>query len=147
MALDAELEIGRVHADAVVADPDQIAPARLDGDLDPPRPGVERVLDQLLHRRGGPLDHFAGGDAVDEQRRTVMRGFYSCSAKGEADAKRGLRVSRRLSPRGRHGPRLGVSPQSQLPLFDFSAITYGNRKPLTMLAQGKFPKVLNYDEL
>ena len=30
--------------------------------------GVERVLDQLLDRRRRPLDHLAGGDAVDEQR-------------------------------------------------------------------------------
>ena len=30
--------------------------------------GVERVLDQFLHRRSRPLDHFACGDAVDEQR-------------------------------------------------------------------------------
>ena len=28
--------------------------------------GVDRVLDQLLHRRRRPLDHFAGGDAVDD---------------------------------------------------------------------------------
>ena len=32
------------------------------------RPGVERVLDEFLHRRGRPLDHFAGGDAVNGQR-------------------------------------------------------------------------------
>ena len=44
------------------------APARFDGDVDAPRAGVERVLDQLLHRRSRPLDHFAGGDAVDQQR-------------------------------------------------------------------------------
>ena len=31
-------------------------------------PGVERVLDQFLDRRSRPLDHLAGGDAVDEQR-------------------------------------------------------------------------------
>ena len=44
------------------------APARFDRDVDAPRAGVERVLDQLLDRRSRPLDHFAGGDAVDEQR-------------------------------------------------------------------------------
>jgi hypothetical protein len=42
--------------------------AGLDRDLDPFRPGVERVLDQFLHRRGRPLDHFARGDAVDGER-------------------------------------------------------------------------------
>ena len=30
------------------------------------RAGVERVLDQLLHRARRPLDHLAGGDAVDD---------------------------------------------------------------------------------
>ena len=43
-------------------------PARLDRDLDPPRAGVERVLDEFLDRRSRPLDHLARGDAVDEQR-------------------------------------------------------------------------------
>ena len=43
-------------------------PPACDRNVDPLRAGVERVLDQFLHRRGGPLDHLAGGDAVDEQR-------------------------------------------------------------------------------
>ena len=68
VALDAELEIGGVHADAVVADPDEVAPAGLDRDLDAARARVERVLDEFLHRRCRTLDHFAGGDAVDQQR-------------------------------------------------------------------------------
>ena len=41
--------------------------ARLDRDVDRARAGVERVLDQFLDGRGRPLDHFAGGDAIDEQ--------------------------------------------------------------------------------
>ena len=53
---------------AVVADADQAAPAGLDRDLDQGGAGVERVLDQFLHRRGRPLDDLARGDAVDEQR-------------------------------------------------------------------------------
>ena len=65
--LDAKGEIGFVHAAPVVGDADEPTPAGLDRDLDPFRPGVERVLDQFLHRRGRPLDHFACGDAVDEQ--------------------------------------------------------------------------------
>ena len=55
-----------VHAAAVVDDANELAAAFLDGDVDARRAGVERVLDQLLHRRGRPLDHLAGGDAVDE---------------------------------------------------------------------------------
>ena len=28
--------------------------------------GVERVVDQLAHHRGRPLDHLAGGDLADQ---------------------------------------------------------------------------------
>ena len=68
MALDREREVLGVHAAAVVDDADQRPPARFDRDLDALRAGVERVLDELLDRRGRPLDDFAGGDAVDQQR-------------------------------------------------------------------------------
>ena len=67
VALDREREVGFVHAAPVVRHPDEAAPARLDRDLDRARPGVERVLDQLLHRRSRPLDHLARGDAIDKQ--------------------------------------------------------------------------------
>ena len=67
MTLDREDEIVGAHAGAVVADADQRPSARFDRDLDAPRAGVERVLDEFLDRRRRPLDHFAGGDAVDEQ--------------------------------------------------------------------------------
>ena len=66
MALDREREIALIHAAAVVDDANELPAAVLDGDVDARRPGVERVLDQLLHGRGRPLDHLAGGDAVDE---------------------------------------------------------------------------------
>src|SRR5581483_7612729 len=33
--------------------------------LDAPRARIEGILDQFLHRAGGPLHHFAGGDTVD----------------------------------------------------------------------------------
>ena len=68
MALDRQREIVGVHAGAVVGDADQRPPAGFDRHVDAPRAGVERVLDQLLDRRSRPLDHFAGGDAVDQQR-------------------------------------------------------------------------------
>ena len=55
-----------IHAAAVVGDRDQRAAAVVQRDLDAPRAGVDGVLDQLLDRRGRPLDHLAGGDAVDQ---------------------------------------------------------------------------------
>ena len=42
------------------------APLDLHDHLDAGRPGVERVLDQLLHDGRRPLDHLARGDLVDE---------------------------------------------------------------------------------
>ena len=68
VAVDAEREIVGRHPMAVVADADQPPPASLDHDFDPRRAGVERVLDEFLHRRGGTLDDLARGDAIDEDR-------------------------------------------------------------------------------
>ena len=67
MPLDAEREIRLVHAASVVDDANEPLAAVLDRHLDLFRAGVERVLDQLLDRRRGTLDHLARGDAVDEQ--------------------------------------------------------------------------------
>ena len=66
VTLDGEREIVLVHAAAVIDDADEPAAAFLDRDVDARRARVERVLDQLLDGGGGTLDHFAGGDAVDE---------------------------------------------------------------------------------
>ena len=54
------------HADAVVDHREEGAAAFLQGDGDAARAGVDRILDQLLHRAGRALDHFAGGDAVHQ---------------------------------------------------------------------------------
>ncbi len=74
MALNRELEIGARHAAAVVADADQPPPAAVGDDLDPGRAGVERVLDQFLDDARRPLDHLAGGDAVDQIFRKLADG-------------------------------------------------------------------------
>ncbi len=65
VALDREREIVARHAGAVVGDADQAAAAAVGDDLDLGRAGIERVLDQLLDHARRPLDHLAGGDAVD----------------------------------------------------------------------------------
>ena len=67
MPFHAEREVGFVEPMPVVDDPDQPAPAGFDRDLDRFRASVKRVLDELLDRRGRPLDHLARGDAVDGQ--------------------------------------------------------------------------------
>ena len=35
-------------------------------DVDPPRTGIERILDELLHDARRALHHLAGSDAVDD---------------------------------------------------------------------------------
>ncbi len=54
-----------VHAGAVVGDLDAVDAAGVKRHGDPGRARIERILHQLLHRGRGPLDHLAGGDAVD----------------------------------------------------------------------------------
>ena len=66
MAFDREREIGPAHALAVVGDADQAAAAAVGEHVDAARAGVERVLDQFLDHARRPLDHLAGGDAVDD---------------------------------------------------------------------------------
>ena len=66
VARQRQRQVGGGNAAAVVADPDQrrLPPSAI-RDLDPAGARIERVLDQFLDRGGGPLDHLAGGDAVD----------------------------------------------------------------------------------
>ena len=64
--LDRELKIGARHALAVVGDADQPAAAAVGQHVDPARAGIERVFDQFLDDARRPLDHLAGGDAVDD---------------------------------------------------------------------------------
>src|SRR5215475_789793 len=78
MSLEGQYRVVARHALAVVADADRPTPARFDRDLDPPRPGVNRIFDQLFDYGRGPLDHFPGGDLV---RKTVWKNpdFRHCS--------------------------------------------------------------------
>jgi hypothetical protein len=65
VAFDGKFEGVRIHAFAVVFDQDERSPAARDGHRDAVGAGIERVLDELLDRGGGTLDHLARGDAVD----------------------------------------------------------------------------------
>ena len=66
VALDRQPRIVRLHPLAVVLDADLLLAAELDVDRQPAGAGVDRVLDQFLDDRGGPLDDLAGGDLVGE---------------------------------------------------------------------------------
>src|SRR6185295_5496998 len=79
--LQRERQLLRCHAVTVVAHAQQRRTAVAQVHRDRARAGVERVLDQLLHRRGGPLHHFTGRDLVDEivgQPADAHQGFRRC---------------------------------------------------------------------
>jgi hypothetical protein len=65
VALDAEREFPRGHADAVVGDFQAVDAAAVEADSDAGGAGVERVFDKFLGGRGGSFDDLAGGYAVD----------------------------------------------------------------------------------
>ena len=66
VAAEGEFHFAGRNARSVVADADErsSAVARLDGEIG--RAGVDGVLDQFFHDRGGPLDDFTGGDLRHE---------------------------------------------------------------------------------
>ncbi len=66
VALERQGRVVAVQAAAVVRDPDEREATLLHVDRDRARARVERVLDELLHHRGGALDHLPGGDLVHE---------------------------------------------------------------------------------
>ena len=67
--LDRQDQLFRGHATAIVRDRDQMLAAFLHAHIDARGSGIDRVLDQFLDRRRRPLDDFARGNAVDEDRR------------------------------------------------------------------------------
>ena len=76
------------------------------GDIDPAGAGIERVLDQLLDGRGRTLDHFAGRDAVDQDRiETSDRNRHA-----DGRVRSGPRLGRNLTISGRGWPRSMPEP-------------------------------------
>ena len=61
-----QLELVGRDAVAVVDHADHLHPAGGDRNVDPRRPGVDRILHQLLNHAGRPLDHLTGGDFIDQ---------------------------------------------------------------------------------
>ena len=66
MPLERKRHIGWIHSQPVVADLDEIEPARCEPDRHRRRAGVKRILDQLLERACRTLDDLARGDAIDQ---------------------------------------------------------------------------------
>ena len=79
VALECQKRVVVHHAAAVVDDADHALAARFDFDAHGIGAGVERVFEQLLHHRGGPLDHFAGGNAVGDGFRQYADAAQGCT--------------------------------------------------------------------
>ena len=67
VARERERQLVAPDAGAVVLDLDAPHAAFVERHRDRPRAGVERVLEQLLQHRSGPLDDFAGRDLAHQQ--------------------------------------------------------------------------------
>ena len=67
MPFDGHRKIGPPHALAVVADGNEPPAASVGENVNARGAGVERVLHQLLDHARWTLDHFAGGDAINDQ--------------------------------------------------------------------------------
>jgi hypothetical protein len=64
---DGKDEIFALDSSAVVGNANELDSAASKFDIDRPRLRIEAVLEQLLQRRRGALDHLAGGDLVDQR--------------------------------------------------------------------------------
>ncbi len=110
VTLDREPRVLRIHPFAVVLDAQRLLPAELDGDRNPPRARVERVLDELLDDRRRTLDDLAGGDLIGEvQGQAVDAGHDSV---GSRQSRVGSR-SRQSQSESVVGSRESSSRQSQ----------------------------------
>src|SRR6185437_5860685 len=74
MPLDRERQLLARHAVAVIAHDDQALPAIAQHHLDARGAGIDGVLNQFLDGGCRALDHFAGGDAIDEDWRQLTDG-------------------------------------------------------------------------
>ena len=66
MSRQRERQVLAAYAIAIIGDADQLDAAAGEVDVDLARSGIEAVLEDLFERRGGTVDHFAGGDLVDQ---------------------------------------------------------------------------------
>ena len=66
VALDRQPHVVRCHPRSVVADLNQVEPARGQPHRDRPRPGIERILDDFLECARRALDNLARGDSIDQ---------------------------------------------------------------------------------
>ena len=75
-------EIFRLDTAAVVHDPHEGDAALLEGDVDPSRPRVQRVLEQFLDHAGRPLHHLPGRDPVHHRLGEFLDASHAVAAAG-----------------------------------------------------------------
>ena len=66
MTVHRQRKIAAGHAVAIVGDADPPPSAAIGEDVDPAGAGIDGVFHQFLDHARRTLDHFAGGDAVDD---------------------------------------------------------------------------------
>ncbi len=66
VALEGQQGVVAQHAAAIVGNADQAAAAGFDFHAHIGRARVERIFEQFLDHRSGPLDNFAGGDLIGD---------------------------------------------------------------------------------
>ena len=77
MAFNRQRQFVRPYPAAVINHQDSRQSASVRLDLDSARTGIDGVFHQLLDGTGRSLDHFAGGDAVDDLTRQTADGHES----------------------------------------------------------------------
>ena len=92
---------------AVVLDRDRAHAAGREAHGDLRGAGVERVVDQLAHHRGRPLDHLAGGDLADQ-----LVGQFADRAAGAGDGGAVIHGARRSECGGPPAASAGSSARS-----------------------------------
>ena len=113
VAPEGDRQLLGAHAGAVVAHQDALQAGAVDLHLDAAGAGVAGVLQQLLERRGRPLDHLAGGDRVGHGRRQLADAVRLGRARG-ALAER--LSSDRCVPRwATHGPVPRFTAHTRVP--------------------------------
>ena len=64
MTLEGLQGVVRAHAEAIVGDANPLSSSGFYFDFHPLRPGIQRILKQLFHHRGGSFHHLPGGNLV-----------------------------------------------------------------------------------
>jgi len=83
MPLDRQRKILARHAIAVVRETNERLAAIRGHNLNAPRPGIDRIVQQFTHHAGWPLDDLTGSNLVDDGLVETVNG-HGCEVTGIA---------------------------------------------------------------